>query len=150
MNLLLRLLLPVLLLIPAWSQSAPAGFDPEKSVQVTFAKGVITVTSPPGTHLKQSFMSVELQSKGGRIVVGKMTPPNAKDELGDAIWHGPVKIPVTGEGLKDPVELGVTFQPCTEGEGGVCFPPTTKVLKVKAADIPAAAAAAPKAEAPKH
>ena len=149
MNLLLRLLLPVLLLIPAWSQSAPAGFDPEKSVQVTFAKGVITVTSPPGTHLKQSFMSVELQSKGGRIVVGKMTPPNAKDELGDAIWHGPVKIPVTGEGLKDPVELGVTFQPCTEGEGGVCFPPTTKVLKVKAADIPAAAAAAPKAEAPK-
>ncbi len=124
-------------------------FDPEKNVIVTCDKGVVVVTSPPGTHLKQSFMKVGLQSKGGRIVVGRMTPPNAKDELGDAIWHGPVKIPVTGEGLKDPVELGVTFQPCTEGEGGVCFPPTTKVLKVKAADIPAAAAAAPKAEAPK-
>lgn len=146
MNLLLRLILPVLLFIPGWSQSAPAGFDPEKSVLVTFAKGVITVTTPPGTHLKQSFMSVELQSKGGKIVVGKMTPPNAKDELGDAIWHGPVRIPVTGEGLKDPVELGVTYQPCTEGEGGVCYPPTTKVLKVKAADVPAAKAEAAKPE----
>ena len=129
---------------------------------MTFAKGVITVTSPLGTHLKQSFMSVELQSKVGKLVVGKMTPPNAKDELGDAIWHGEVKIPITGEGLKDPVVLGVTYQPCTEGEGGVCFPPTTKTLKVKAADIPAAAVApaptpaaapaakaAPAAEAPK-
>lgn len=125
----------ILLTAPLLAQSA--GFDPEKSVAVTFSKGVVTVATPPGAHLKQSFMKVELQSKGGKIVVGKMTPPNAKDELDDPIWHGPVKIPVTGEGLKDPVELAVTYQPCTEGEGGVCFPPTTQVLKVKAADIPA-------------
>lgn len=137
----------LMLLVQAAALAQAAGFDPEKSVLVTFAKGVITVTAPPGTHLKQSFMSVELQSKGGRIVVGKMTPPNAKDELDDAIWHGPVRIPVSGEGLKDPVELAVTYQPCTEGEGGVCFPPTTKVLKVKAADIPAAKTDAPKPEA---
>lgn len=128
----------LLLLVPAVARAQSAGFDPVKGVDVTFAKGVVTVSSPAGTHLKQSFMSVELQSKGGKITVGKMTPPNGKDELGDAIWHGPVKIPLTGEGLKDPVELAVTYQPCTEGEGGVCFPPTTKVLKVKAADIPAA------------
>ena len=130
----------LILLVQAAALAQTVGFDPVKSVTVAFAKGVVTVSSPPGTHLKQSFMSVELQSKVGKIAVGKMTPPNGKDELGDAIWHGPVKIPVTGEGLKDPVELAVTYQPCTEGEGGVCYPPTTKVLKVKAADVPGAAA----------
>ncbi len=147
MNLMKTLFL--ILLVQAAALAQAADFDPEKSVLVPFAKGVITVTAPPGTHLKQSFMSVELQSKGGRIVVGKMTPPNAKDELDDAIWHGPVKIPVSGEGLKDPVELAVTYQPCTEGEGGVCFPPTTKVLRVKAADLPAVKAEAAKPEAAK-
>ena len=131
----------LILIVQAAALAQPAGFDPEKSVAVAFAKGVITVTAPVGAHLKQSFMSVELQSKGGRIVVGKMTPPNAKDELDEAIWHGPVRIPVTGEGLKDPVELAVTYQPCTEGEGGVCFPPTTKTIRVKAVGIPAAKAA---------
>lgn len=131
----------LLLLVQAAARTQGA-FDPEKSVSVTFAKGVVTVAAPPGAHLKQSFMKVELQSKGGRLVVGRMTPPNAKDELDDAIWHGAVKIPVSGEGLKDPVEVAVTYQPCTEGEGGVCFPPTTKVLKVKAADIPVAKAEA--------
>lgn len=147
MRILTLLLLALFLPTAALAQSAPAGFDPEKSVAVSFAKGVITVTSPPGTHLKQSFMSVELQSKGGKITVGKMTPPNGKDELGDAIWHGPVRIPVSGADLKDPVELAVTYQPCTEGEGGVCFPPTTKVIKVKAADVPASKSEAPKPEA---
>ena len=141
---LLRLLRALTLLTaPLLAQST--GFDPVKNVSVTFAKGVITVSSPPGTHLKQSFMSVELQSKGGKIVVGKMTPPNGKDELGDATWHGPVKIPVSGDGLKDPVELAVTYQPCTEGEGGVCFPPTTRTLTAKAADFPAAKAEAKEA-----
>lgn len=125
-----------LLTLPLLAQ--PGGFDPERSVSVTFAKGVVTVATPPGAHLKEAFMKVHLASKGGKLIVGKMTPPNAKDELGDAIWHGPVQIALAGEGLKDPVELAVTYQPCTEGEGGVCFPPTTKVLKVKAADIPAA------------
>ncbi len=140
----------ILLLLVQALTLAQGSFDPEKSVSVKFTKGVVTVTSPPGTHLKQSFMSVELQSKGGKLVVGALTPPNAKDELGDAIWHGPVKIPVSGEGLKDPVVLGVTYQACTEGEGGVCYPPTTQTLTVKAAEIPVARAesklAATKAE----
>lgn len=139
----MRLLKPFLLLLLVQALTLAQGsFDPEKSVSVTFNKGVVTVTSPPGTHLKQSFMSVELQSKGGKLVVGALTPPNAKDELGDAIWHGPVKIPLSGEGLKDPVVLGVTYQACTEGEGGVCYPPTTQTLTVKAAEIPAAKAEA--------
>lgn len=137
----------LLLLVQALAM-AQGNFDPEKSVSVGFAKGVVTVTSPRGTHLKQSFMSVELQSKGGKLVVGALTPPNAKDELGDAIWHGPVKIPVSGEGLKDPIVLAVTYQACTEGEGGVCYPPTTQTLTVKGAEIPATKAEA-KVAAPK-
>ena len=146
----LKSLFLLLLVQAAALAQVPAGFDPDKHVTVTFAKGVVTVASPPGTHLKENFMKVELQSKAGKIVVGKWTPPNAKDELGDAIWHGAVKIPITGEGLKDPVELGVTYQPCTEGEGGVCFPPATRILRVKAAEIPAKApAAAPTAVTPK-
>jgi thiol:disulfide interchange protein DsbD len=137
----------LVLLVTAAALAQSMGFDPDKSVAITFAKGVVTVTAPTGAHLKQSFMKVELQSKVGRIAVGKMTPPNAKDELDDPIWHGPVRIPLSGEGLKDPVELAVTYQPCTEGEGGVCFPPTTKVIKVKAADIPAVKAEPSKSEA---
>jgi len=123
----------------------PSNFDPEKSVTVGFSKGVITVTPPAGSHLKQSFMSVELQSKGGRVATGRMTPPNGKDDLGEAIWRGPVRIPVTGDGLRGWVELAVTYQPCLEGEGGACYPPTTRTLKVKASDIPVAGA---KAELP--
>ncbi len=127
-----------LLLAVSMSALAQADFDPEKDIAVAFNKGVVTLTAPKGTHLKQSFMKVELHSKDGRIHVGTMTHPDAKDEAGDAIWHGSVKIPITGEGLKDPVELEVTYQACTEGEGGICFPPTTRTLTVKAAEVPAA------------
>lgn len=150
---LLARLLSALILATVPLLAQPGGFDPEKSVAVTFAKGVLTVAPPPGAHLKETFMKVELASKGGRIAIGKMTPPNAKDELGDPIWQGPVQIPITGEGLKDPVQLAVTYQPCTEGEGGVCYPPTTRKLAVKAAEVPAiatgpaAAKAAPAAQA---
>ncbi|HJV38006.1 MAG TPA: cytochrome c biogenesis protein CcdA, partial [Geothrix sp.] len=63
-------------------------------------------------------------------------------------WHGTVRIPLRGEGLSGTVKLEVTYQPCTEGEGGVCFPPTTRTLEVKAAEIPVAAPAAVPAEKP--
>ncbi|BDU72169.1 protein-disulfide reductase DsbD family protein [Mesoterricola silvestris] len=141
----------LMLLVQAAALAQPADFDPEKSVAVGLAKGVVTVTAPPGSHLKQSFMQVELQSKGGRIHLGRMTPPDGKDDLGEAIWHGSVRIPITGEGLKGPVALAVTYQPCLEGEGGACYPPTTRTLLVKASDIPespAAAAATESAAAP--
>ncbi len=52
-----------------------------------------------------------------------------------------VRVPVTGEGLSGEVTLDVQYQPCTEGEGGSCFPPTNRTLKVKASEIPAATAA---------
>jgi thiol:disulfide interchange protein DsbD len=77
-----------------------------------------------------------------------MPATDAKDEIGDGIWHGTVRIPVRGEGLAGTVKLEVTYQPCTEGEGGVCFPPTTRALEVKASEIPTAAPVAVAAEKP--
>jgi len=125
------------------------GFDPERDVQVVLRKGAVVVTVPQGAHLKASFMSVALKEGAkGTLKAGPMPPTKEKDELGDGIWHDRVVIPVAGEGLKGDVELVVEYQPCTEGQGGVCFPPTDKVLKVKASEIPALAAKAPEAAAP--
>src|SRR6185312_10372718 len=110
---------------------------------------------PAGAHLKAQFMKVEKPEGPGKIRLGALTPTNAKDELGDPIWHGTVRIPVTGEGLEGTVKLSVTYQPCTEGVGGVCFAPTTRELEVPASAIPSgkpAVKAAPKpapVEAPK-
>jgi thiol:disulfide interchange protein DsbD len=48
-----------------------------------------------------------------------------------------VAIPVHGTGLPPALELIVTYQPCTEGEGGICYPPRTRTLRVRAADLAA-------------
>ncbi|HJW33988.1 MAG TPA: cytochrome c biogenesis protein CcdA [Holophagaceae bacterium] len=117
---------------------AQGGFDPLKSVTVRFEKGAVIATAPEGAHLKAIFMKVEKGEGPGKLQAGPLPPGNAKDELDDAIWHGPVRIPVKGEGLSGEVTLKVTYQPCTEGVGGVCYPPTVQLLKVKASDIPTA------------
>jgi thiol:disulfide interchange protein DsbD len=80
--------------------------------------------------------------------MGKLPPTTAKDELGDGVWHDSVRVPVSGEGLSGTVTLQVTYQPCTEGEGGACYPPTTRPLEVKAVEILAAAPVAVAAEKP--
>ncbi len=155
----MRFMRPLLLAIfalPALAQSgAPSSFDPMTSVTLAFTKGAVVVEAPAGSHLKAAFMKVEKPTGPGSITLGEMTPTNAKDELGDGIWHGPVRIPVKGEGLQGTVTLEVTYQPCTEGVGGVCYPPTTRELKVAASAIPALKAMvkpetkeAPKADAP--
>ncbi len=113
-------------------------FDPEKDVKVSFQKGAVVLTAPAGAHLKKSFTEVTLSSKPGKLKVGALPAANAKDELGEEVYHGTLRIPVTGEGLSGEVTLDVQYQPCTEGEGGNCFPPTTRSLKVKASEIPAA------------
>ncbi|HJV23603.1 MAG TPA: cytochrome c biogenesis protein CcdA [Holophagaceae bacterium] len=127
---------------------AQGGFDPLKSVTVRFDKGAVVATAPEGAHLKAAFMKVEKEGGAGKLVAGPLPAGNAKDELEDDIWHGPVRIPLKGEGLTGEVTLKVTYQPCTEGIGGVCYPPTVQTLKVKAADIPGAKpAAAPEPKA---
>ncbi|MBL0211243.1 MAG: protein-disulfide reductase DsbD [Holophagaceae bacterium] len=113
-------------------------FDPVKDIGVGLRSGKVVVTVPEGAHLKAAFMGIKLAPGApGSLDVGPMPPTVDKDELGDGVWHGSVAIPVKGSGLGGTVELLVRYQPCTEGEGGVCFPPTTQTLKVKASDIPA-------------
>jgi thiol:disulfide interchange protein DsbD len=129
---------------------AQGGFDPVKSVTVRFEKGAVVATAPEGAHLKAAFMKVVKAEGPGTLTAGPLPKGTDVDELDEAIWRGPVRIPVKGTGLQGDVALKVTYQPCTEGVGGVCYPPTTVTLTVKAADIPVAKGEAPKvAEAPK-
>ncbi len=131
MQFLQRLLLAVFAL-PLLAQGS---FDPATSVTLAFDKGAIVVTAPAGAHLKAAFMQVVKTGGPGTLTLGPMTPTNAQDELGDPIWHGTVRIPLKGEGLSGTVKVAVTYQPCTEGTGGVCYPPTTRELSVPAAAI---------------
>lgn len=161
MRALTAMFLSLGLAVTIWAQRADPTFDPVKDVSVRFEQGAVLVAVPAGVHLKASFMAVKKKAGPGVLKMGKLPPTTAKDELGDGIWHGQVKVPVSGQGLSGSVVLAVTYQPCTEGEGGVCYPPTTRPLEVKAADIPPAApegrppappteqaTAAPKAEVP--
>jgi thiol:disulfide interchange protein DsbD len=126
----------------AWAQRADPSFDPLKDVSLRFEQGAVVVGVPAGAHLKASFMEVAKKGGPGTLKMGKLPPTMAKDEIGDGIWHGQVRVPVSGEGLQGTVTLQVTYQPCTEGEGGVCYPPTTRPLEVKASDIPVGVPAA--------
>lgn len=130
----------VTLLFLAWPCLAVAS-NPD--VKVTLKKGAVLITVPPHVHIKKAFTEVTLASKPGSLKVAPLPKADAKDELGDDIFHGQVAIPVTGEGLKGEVMLEVQHQACTEGEGGNCYPPVTVPLKVKASDIPAATAKLP-------
>ncbi|MBL0311895.1 MAG: protein-disulfide reductase DsbD [Holophagaceae bacterium] len=112
-------------------------FDPVKNIGMGFHDGKVVVAVPEGAHLKAAFMGIKLGlNTPGKLDVGPLPPTVDKDELGDGIWHDNVAIPIKGSGLSGMVELLVRYQPCTEGEGGVCYPPTTQTLKVKASDIP--------------
>lgn len=141
---------PIALLCALFSLGAAAAsaqglknFDPIKNISMGFHEGKVVVTVPEGAHLKAAFMGIKLApGTPGKLDVGPLPPTVDKDELGDGIWHDNVAIPVKGSGLSGTVELLVRYQPCTEGEGGVCFPPTTQTLKVKASDIPALKAGA--------
>ncbi|MDR3673778.1 MAG: cytochrome c biogenesis protein CcdA [Holophaga sp.] len=118
-------------------------FDPDRDVAVAFQGGAVVLTVPAGAHLKAAFMTVALKpGTPGTLKTGPLPATNAKDELGDGIWHGRVAIPVAGQGLPPAVDLVVTYQPCTEGEGGICYPPKDRTLHVDSADIPSGAAPA--------
>lgn len=117
------------------AQKAPV-LDPVKDVSVSLRDSAVVVEAPAGAHLKGAFMAVKLkEGTPGSLKVGPLPPPTGKDELEDGIWRGPVVIPVKGQDLPREVELVVTYQPCTEGEGAVCHPPTDQVLKVKAQEL---------------
>jgi thiol:disulfide interchange protein DsbD len=131
-----------LLLLVGGLLPAAAAFDPDRDVAIGFQGGSVVLTVPAGVHLKSAFLDVALKpGTPGRLVRGPLPPTDAKDELGDGIWHGRVAVPVTGAGLPAAVDLVVTYQPCTEGTGGVCYPPRDRILQVQSAGIPAEGAA---------
>lgn len=107
-------------------------FDPAKDVAMTVAQGRLTVTIPPGAHLKCRSFKVALASAAGHLEVGPLPPAQGRDDVGDPIWRGTVQVPLRGEGLSDPVRLRITFQPCTEGPGAVCFLPQHRTLTLAA------------------
>ncbi len=141
MRVLTPIFLSLCLALPALAQRADPSFDPKQDVTLAFDKGAVLVGVPAGAHLKASFMAVVKKEGPGSLTMGKLPATTAKDELGDGIWHGTVSVPVSGEGLSGKVKLYVTYQPCTEGEGGVCYPPTTRWIQVLAEAIPASAPA---------
>ena len=129
------MILAILGVLPAQGASRP--FDPVKDVGMVLARGVLTVTLPPGVHLKRRFFQVALASGSGRITAGPLPPAEGRDDAGDSVWRGTLRVPLRGEGLKDPVVLRITYQPCTEGTGSVCYLPQHRLLPVAAAEIPA-------------
>jgi len=110
------------------------GFDPEKDVKVSWRDGAVIVTVPSVAHASDLVVFLKPGSPG-KLSVGPMPPHSGVDALGAPYWGGTVRIPVKGEGLKDPVVLIVSFQSCMEGEGGQCFPPVDKQLKIKVSEI---------------
>ena len=126
-----------------------AGFAPDKDVAVVLKNGAVVVTAPPGVHLNAGFMAVALKpGTPGSLKAGPMPPATAQDELKQDIWRGPVIIPVSGAGLPAQVDLVVTYQPCTEGDGGICYPPQDRTLRVDAAALGSPAAGSPASPAP--
>lgn len=140
-----RILLCLLALAPLSAQ----GFDPQKDVTIAVEPGALRLTVPPKVHLKVAFMKVALKpGQAGSLKAGTLPAPTAQDELGDGIWRGSVVVPLVAEGLAGDVDFEVTYQPCTEGEGGVCFAPTKRAMRVGAAELMGGGLAKDKGSAP--
>ena len=115
---------------------ASVGFDPVKDIPVALAGGVLSVTVPPGAHLKVQAFRIVLSSPG-TLRLGPLPPATDRDDAGDPIWRGTVRVALKGSGLQDPVKLVITYQPCTEGPDAICYLPVKRTLMVPAAEVPA-------------
>lgn len=124
----------LMVMMPLLLRAGP-GFDPVKDVPVSVAGGVLSMTVPPGAHLKVRTFHIKLASKG-TLWFDALPPAGGQDEAGDPIWRGLVQIHMKGITLENPVRLIVTYQPCTEGPDGRCFLPVKRALAVPAVEIP--------------
>ena len=122
-----------LVVLPA-ATTRLAAFDPVKDVEIRVERSLLSLTLPKGVHLKRRFLKLELHSPG-RVTLGALPESSERDETDEPIWHGRIEIPVTAAGLEDPVQLTVTYQPCSEGPNGVCYRPQRQKLTLKAADF---------------
>lgn len=112
-----------------------SAFDPAKDLPISVLRGALVLETPKGVHLKVAAFKVALRSKSGALKTGKLPSPDGTDEAGDPIWRGVTRVPLIAEGLSDPVELVVTYQPCTEGPEGLCYLPQRRVVTARAADL---------------
>lgn len=124
-----------MLIPPVHAAPAAPRFDPVKDVVITLQRGVLTIQVPAGAHLKRRFLKVELAEGPGALEVGALPPTDGVDDAGDPVWHGTLRIPVTGRGVADPASIRVTYQPCTEGAGGMCYLPQRRLLQARAEDL---------------
>jgi hypothetical protein len=114
---------------------AGTGFDPVRDIPVTLAGGELALAIPPGVHLKAKAFRITLVSQG-TLRLGALPPATDRDEAGDPIWRGSLRVTLRGSDLQDPVQVSVTYQPCTEGPEAVCYLPLKRTLTVAAAEIP--------------
>jgi len=113
------------------SLAASAGaFEPDKDVLVSLRKGAVLVTVPKGAHLNKAMTRVTLTSKGGPVKLGPLPPANGKDEQGEEIYRGTLRIPIVGGDPAGELHLEVRYQVCTEGADGNCFLPLTRELLI--------------------
>jgi hypothetical protein len=131
----MRRLLPLLLLL---APLRAEGFDPQRDVRIQVVAGVLTLSLPEAVHLKVRTFRVALLSKGV-LTRGPLPEAPERDEAGDPILRGTLRVRLAGRDLEEPARLQVTFQPCTEGPSGVCFLPQKRTLAVAAGEIPAEA-----------
>ncbi len=132
----MRRVLISFLMVAAQALSA-AGFDPARDVSLTVAGGALSLTLPENVHLKARSFKVALVSRG-QLTCAPLPATSEIDDAGDPILRGTVRLALTGRNLEDPVRLLVTYQPCIEGEGGVCYLPTKRTVAAAAAEIPVA------------
>jgi len=141
-----KILFTVISILLSFLPASGQNFNPETGIPISFKNGAVLVSIPPAVHATDISISLKSGSQG-KLTVGALPPPSGADSLGGDYWAGNVSIPIKGEGLKDPVVLLVSYMVCMEGEGGMCFPPVDKELRVKAADIPGNTVANTNAEA---
>lgn len=125
-------------LLPGLLRTLPmqaAGFDPVKDGTVALAGGVLSLTVPPGVHLKAATFRITLTSRG-TLQPGPRPPATDRDEAGDPIWRDTLRVELRGRDLQDPVKVLVTYQPCTEGPDAVCYLPVKRTLVVAAREVP--------------
>ena len=133
-----------LLLVPGLSLlGAPEDFEVARDIQVYYSEGAVILSAPSGCHLKGRFLSVALVAGAGSLEMGTLPPTQDRDELGDPIYHGQVRLPLSGRNLSGNLELEVRFQPCTEGPQGVCYLPSVRRIGVLAQGIPPSQAPTP-------
>lgn len=114
------------------------GFDPAKDVKIAYRDGHVLLDISPGGHISRQMLEMKVASGPGKVQFA-LPPASGKDDFGEGYYKGRVRVPITFEGLQGNTTLEVSYQACADGTGGVCFPPISQMLKIKADRIGGAA-----------